>query len=275
MRRGTSRYGDVHGGSMRPLDVKNSLSPYPIQTITLDRVEEWEFTCDHPQVMELSRVFREKAQLGASFDQVLESIRRDPKAGSLIVGAAWLEFTELVPWALCTLAGRVDNNLARHFVIQTAFEELGSRNRNAIHSDLFAQCIDQVGAGLSSTREWIATHPVRALETLKQSVAQASCTTEVMGLCLGLELPANENIQTLVEGIGTSESLRDRLLKTSFFRIHRVVEDEHIRLSISNYLHFCRTQKARDQFTRSFDQGIRFWREYWGEVSQRIIRGSA
>jgi hypothetical protein len=55
------------------------------------------------------------------------------------------------------------------------------------------------------------------------------------------------------------------LMSSPFFRIHRVVENEHIRLSIAKYLHFCRTVHEKNRFIGSFDIGVQFWRAFWGE----------
>lgn len=161
--------------------------------------------------------------------------------------------------------------MARHFVIQTAFEELGGRNRNAIHSRLYASSLDAGAHGESAVLAYIKRHSsTRSLLELRKYVESISGTSEVMGLCLGLELPANENISAILNAVGHSEEIRGKLLKTPFFRIHRVVEDEHIRLSVANFLHFCRSESEALKFMRAFDLGIVFWRDFWGEAGFAI-----
>lgn len=240
------------------------------QSLAFDSIEELEFTQDHPEVIDVAETFRQRGDFGQAFRTVQENCHKHPEKGALVVGAAWLQFTETVPWLLCSLASNADDNLARHFLIQTAFEELGSRSRGAIHSHLFAKSLDLSSSGQARTRQYLEeSGGFRALSVLEKA-AQLKGNAQVMGVCLGLELPANENIQTLLVGLGHKSDLLEQLSKSPFFRIHTVVEDEHIRLSVANFLHFCRSENEKLRFKEGFDLGIRFWKEFWGEVVLRL-----
>lgn len=243
------------------------------QLITLDKIEESHFTEDHPEVIKWTQRFRELAKVGSIFHSVETALRDRPTRAQLCIGAGWYEFTNSVPWMLCFLASKSEGNLARHFLIQTAFEELGGRNRNAIHSDLYMSALQRIGMDEGTVKEYIEVNvPLFALEKLKKSTHAVKGNPEIMGLCLGLELPANENISTILAGLGTNEELQATLLKTPFFKIHRLVEDEHIRLSVSNFLQFCQGDQEKDKFLKGFEGGITFWKEFWSEVTSRIVR---
>lgn len=63
-----------------------------------------------------------------------------------IVSSGWYEFSKLMPWILCCAATKVSTNLARHFIIQSAFEELGMRDQKQIHADMFWRAAHSIGA---------------------------------------------------------------------------------------------------------------------------------
>jgi|GEM_PF-3035038 len=73
-----------------------------IRVVKLDRIEEEEFTEDHPKVIEFTHFFRNRANVEPIFGELSHACRRDPELASLVVGSWWMQFTEMVPWVLCS-----------------------------------------------------------------------------------------------------------------------------------------------------------------------------
>jgi pyrroloquinoline quinone (PQQ) biosynthesis protein C len=109
-----------------------------------------------------------------------------------------------------------------------------------------------------------------ALDDLWRSLVSFKSDSEVLGILLGLEIPAEENIEMIFTSLGYSESVSAVLAKTKFFALHRAIEIEHVRLTVSNFLRFCSTEEQRAQFVAGFDTGLEFWKRYWNAVSDGI-----
>ena len=84
----------------------------------------------------------------------------------------------------------------------------------------------------------------------------------ILGLCFGLEIIANENIEYLFQKLGAQSKLN----LTSFFMIHRVNEQAHIEMNYKNYKLFCHTPKEIQSFHFGFYYGLSFWQKFWDQA---------
>ncbi len=74
----------------------------------------------------------------------------------------------------------------------------------------------------------------------------------------------------IFSSLGFSEDVKSKLAKTKFFVLHRQIELEHVRLTISNFLRFCETESLRNQFVIGFESGLKFWKHYWSGVAELV-----
>lgn len=184
------------------------------------------------------------------------------------VGVLWHEFSSFMPWFLCQAAAMVSSNEKRHYVIQTAFEELGMRDSKEIHPDMFWEAARSVGVN-ESTRESIgkSKEAIAVLEFLKNTLLQYKSDEEVLGILLGLEIPAVENIETVFRSLAHNGEAIRKLEEHKFFRLHRQIEIEHVRLTVSNFLRFCPNEDQQQRFVAGFFDGLNFWSKFWSTAA--------
>jgi hypothetical protein len=72
--------------------------------------------------------------------------------------------------------------------------------------------------------------------------------------------------------MASTKAFENTLGETKFFAIHRIIESEHIRLSVSNWLRFCKTPQEKTEFMEGTHIGLMFWKQYWSCVSDAIDR---
>ena len=152
------------------------------------------------------------------------------------------------------------------------------RDVNEIHPEMFWQSAELVGITLEDRERIGKCSNIReVLSFLKASLLESESDTEVMGLLLGLEMPAVENIETVFSSLEYKDDLVKDLACHVFFRLHRVIENEHVRLTVSNFLRFCNHSRQKQEFIRGFDKGIEFWSKFWSEAIQEakaeLLRG--
>jgi hypothetical protein len=166
----------------------------------------------------------------------------------------------------------VSTNEKRHYVIQTAFEELGMRRADKIHPELFWSTVELSGATKDDLMRITSNGRVgSALQTLKKGLLSYKSDASVLGILLGLEIPAVENIETIYNALAYSNDLKNQLDSSEFFILHRQIEIEHVRLTVSNFLRFCPDENSRKIFIDGFDDGIEFWSRFWTDVSLAIL----
>ena len=152
------------------------------------------YKIDHPKVIKWTSYFKEKADIDDIFHNFNQS-NLDSVDHAKIVGRFWYEFSKLAPKVLCICAGKVNCNLIRHYIIQTAFEELGERNHKAIHPELFKDSLRRIDA------LGITNGPIASLRTLELDTLDLFSESEILGFLLGMELPAEENIESVFSGL--------------------------------------------------------------------------
>jgi hypothetical protein len=230
-----------------------------------DPLVEKTFTSDHAELVQWTNFFGERLNQRGIFRYFLGSGFQPSFAAATVVGPQWLRFSSSMPRLLCQAAVKVSTNECRHYVIQTAFEELGMRREDEIHCNLFRDCVR--AAGVMET-ESDRVDPV--LDRLYDNLRRSRSQSFILGLLLGLEMPATENIETVFRSLAHNADVANRMAGTLFFRLHRLIEAEHVRLTISNFLRFCQTDAHKRQFIRGFDAGISFWSDFWRQAEELI-----
>jgi hypothetical protein len=168
-------------------------------------------------------------------------------------------------------ASKVRTNEIRHYIVQVAFEELGLRNVDQLHSKIFDDCLTMVGCTKEDQEAFHSNfNNVVPLNLLWDELQQTNSTEKILGIGLGLEIPALENIETLFNSLAHDSECKEKLQKSLFFRIHRINEEEHIRLNVANFLRFCPLEQQKSDFIEGFNLAINFWKIFWGNADQLI-----
>lgn len=253
---------------------QNVLLPFEndldLPSILNDRVLDRKFTLDHPEVLEWTKFFYKRANVEKIFKEITENPLFSSEISAHVVGKMWHSFSEFMPKYLCSSAAKVNSNEIRHYIAQVAFEELGSRNIDHLHSKLFYNCLEMANVPDGISEIFNAEVP---LEFLWQELQKTESTEKILGISLGLEMPAVENIETIFNSLAHNSDVSEKLSKSLFFRIHRVNEEEHIRLNVANFLRFCPSEDQKVNFISGFDVAIKFWNNFWsnanGEIKQQ------
>lgn len=190
---------------------------------------------------------------------------------ALVVGTQWYYFSSFMPWFLCQAAAKVSDNEKRHYVIQTAFEELGMHNVSEIHAEMFMDCLSYVGIDKTKRDALnISVQLSKSLTLLSESLLATNSDDVIFGMLLGLEIPAKENIETIYQSLCYQKNFESILANHKFFQLHRKIEIEHVQLTVSNFLRFCKNNKQKNDFHKGFDVGVQFWHMFWEGISAQI-----
>ncbi len=240
-----------------------------------DRVSEKTYSLEHPDVIKWTKFFYQRAEIPQMFRGIWQLNKKKNKFNALVVGAFWQHFSNWVPLFLGMAMVRASNNIKRHYLVQIVFEELGGRNTDEIHPFLFESSIKSVGIDHQRVEEFHKDASFKLSEVLAKHLANmenAKDDFEIFGLNLGLEINAEENISTLLDSLWIASDSKKKLEESLFFQIHNVVEEEHIRLNVANFLRFCETEDAKSSFLAGFDKSVEFWKSFWDGVCTEIKR---
>lgn len=233
-------------------------------------IPEQTYDYNNPEVIYWTRQFREFGQKRDVFVNINATIQyRRSREAAEAMARVWYDFSRHVPKFIARAVSQTDDPERQHHLIQIAYDELGGRNKKLIHSDLFVEALARAGVGFTPGPHLSPIRPV--LEMLDESLVGAGSEEAIIGLLLSFEILAPENIETLFECLCFDESARAALTASPFFKIHRQDETEHIRHSVANFLRFCTTEEDRENFLRSFDDGLSFWVRFWDQSSRLII----
>ena len=231
-------------------------------------VKEGVYTIDNPEIVEWTNFFHQRSDIDNIFGKFARATKDIKLLKAIAVTSQWYRFSSFMPWFLARAASMVSDNEKRHYVIQTAYEELGMRDVEEIHPEMFREAAVQAGVKDENINQFMNYEPItKELGWLANQLFLCKRDSEVMGMLLGLECPADENIDTIFNAIAYNEEAKFQANEAKFFKLHRAIETEHVRLTVSNYLRFCPDQGQKDEFIRGFDSGINFWRGFWGEIS--------
>lgn len=233
-----------------------------------DRVFEKVYESESPEVISWTDSFYQRANINGIFQETWNRLKNQSKSNAEIVGTFWHHFSALAPQVMSMAAYKVSNNLMRHYIVQVIFEELGSRSHRMVHSDLFLDCLTGVGTTDSRRKELVRKYlPYVSFDYLQKIMSNAQTDSQVLGILLGLEIDAEENIKTIYDALSFDSQSTDIVEKSSFFRIHKIVESEHIRLNVANFLRFCPSDREKAEFVQGFDEAVLFWKMYWSGIA--------
>lgn len=236
-----------------------------------DRVFDEIYDKDSDEVIEWTAFFSKRANIPEIFKDIENRIAHKKYIHAEVVGTFWHHFSALAPKVMSIASARVENNLMRHYIVQVIFEELGTRNHRFIHPDLFLDVIDKLGITQERRKELVSKYLTKlGFSNLCSLMWEAKNSSEILGILLGLEIDANENIQTIFNSLSYNTEAENYLELTPFFKIHRIAEDEHIRLDVANFLRFCKTEEDKDDFILGFDKAVFFWKNYWKAIVEII-----
>jgi len=232
-------------------------------------IPEMEYDYDHPDVIFWTTHFLTEARkrnVFANIKATLESRRSLVSAETM--ATAWYDFTRYVPTFITKAVAQTDDPERQHHLIQIAYDELGGRDKEFIHSKLFLNAIAEIGVKIVPHQSGSSIKEI--LRVLDRTLTSTRSQGGIVGLLLSFEIIAEENIETLFLGLCHSNECGGVLSDSPFFRIHRADETEHIRHSVANFLRFCTTEAQREEFKCSFDEGIDFWHRFWDQCARLI-----
>ncbi|NML18024.1 iron-containing redox enzyme family protein [Azohydromonas caseinilytica] len=232
-------------------------------------IPETEYDYDHPEVIYWTRHFMDEARKRNVFANIkaTQSLRRSLVAAETMA-TAWYDFTRFVPTFITKAVTLTDDPERQHHLIQIAYDELGGRDKDFIHSKLFLEAIQLIGVRVVPGSSTSSIKEI--LKVLDRALMATKSQWGIVGLLLSFEIIAEENIETLFNGLCHEDGCVAPLSETPFFMIHRADETEHIRHSVANFLRFCKTDAQREEFKQSFDEGIDFWHRFWDQCSRLI-----
>jgi hypothetical protein len=172
------------------------------------------------------------------------------------VASMWYQFSIFIPRFLAKLALATDSKIIFSRIISICNEEMGEGNIEKIHSDEFKSACENVGVKVDLDLK------VEALEVLNSLKVNQLENSKILGIHLGLEVIANENINQLLEILGSE----NRIDSSEFFKTHISNEDEHIRKCSENY-YLCKTDQEKADFMSGFYLSLKFWKIFWEEAS--------
>ncbi|MFC4160303.1 iron-containing redox enzyme family protein [Chitinimonas lacunae] len=232
-------------------------------------IPEMEYDYDHPKVVFWTKHFMDEAQKRNVFTNIHATVAaRRSQIAAETMATAWYDFTRFVPVFLTKAVALTDDPERQHHLIQIAYDELGGRDKAFIHSNLFLEAIEEIDIGLVAGSTGSSIKEI--LRVLDRTLVSTQSQYGIVGLLMSFEIIAEENIETLFDGLCYAEGCAEKLSATPFFKIHRADETEHIRHSVANFLRFCQTDTQREEFKRSFDEGIDFWHRFWDQCARLI-----
>jgi len=225
---------------------------------------------DHPEVISLTDKFLTQANGQNVFSNIKATIAHNKtEETAQLIAAMWHEFTRFVPTFLSKAVVLTKDPEWQHYFIQIAYDELGGKNKDHVHSKLFLEALDSAFINIDADQSKQQLRHV--LNSLDLALTNTKSQYGIIGLLLSFEIIAEENIETLFEGLCYREELRETLSDSKFFKIHRQDETEHIRHSIANYLRFCKTDAQKAEFQEAFDSGIAFWLRFWDQMARVVL----
>lgn len=190
---------------------------------------------------------------------------------ALVVGSYWSEFSRIVPNLLIQAAAKLKDINKQLYFVRIAHEELGGGNLDEVHADLFNTSLRLAGVS-DQQRDFFVHAKVKrqSLDIIERAIVSAKSDSEIIGIGLGLEAPAFENIEILFSSLLPACKGNASLEQQPFFKIHRVVETEHIRLNIENFLRYCHSATERQEFLNGFYSALQFWKIFWDDAAKSL-----
>ncbi len=169
-----------------------------------------------------------------------------------VIGSHWYAFSKFMPEFLLEMSHKTSCMFTKTKLISICNEELGDGDIKSNHAELFYKALKE--NEISLNRE---AYP-DSLNFLREQITSEKSKFFLLGLHLGLEIIANENIEALADGLGKKRELQESL----FFKIHMVNEDIHIQKCLDNFK-LAKSSVEKELFLQGFDTGLKFWSLFW------------
>jgi hypothetical protein len=232
-------------------------------------IPENKYAHGHPEVIFWTDHFLREAHKRNVFVNIRATLKsKRSLAAAETMANAWYDFTRYVPRFLSKAVAQTEDPERQHHLIQIAYDELGGHDKTLIHSKLFLEAIDKIDVKIVPCRSSSSIKEI--LRVLDNTLAGTQSQYGIVGLLMSFEIIAEENIETLFDGLCYDDHCKETLSASAFFKIHRADETEHIRHSVANFLRFCVTDTQREEFKRSFDEGIDYWHRFWDQCARMI-----
>lgn len=234
------------------------------QTLMRERVHE--LRSEDLTVKDWTEHFLARSRREVIFKNI-DPQRRRSRRIAVAMGANWFRFSSWLPGFLSLSTAKLSDNLIRHYLIQIAFEELGGRKNDEIHCRLLEEVLAEIGISRSEMDQVNCEVQEQLCDRFYGALVMANTDAEILGLNLGMEIIAEENIETLFSILAYSNEAADSLERSLYFKEHRAIEENHLRISVSNFLRFCDTDRDKARFINSFDSSIELWVSFWDGVN--------
>ena len=176
-----------------------------------------------------------------------------------------------MPFFFGIASQKITSENERKHIRDIAFEEMGEGYYEKRHSKTFLDATSMSNQNSINWKKVILEQdtPVeQLLLSLEQSAREAKDQEYIWGLCLGMEIPANENIEVLFQTVRYDID-EEQLKATEFFKIHRQNEDKHIERNLKSFMSILNS-KQLNTFIDGFDHAILFWRDFWKMAAIQI-----
>lgn len=222
---------------------------------------------NQPDFANARKKFTEMARIDEIF-LPFEKVKSDHKS-LLQAGIPWLFFSQKIPEVLRLVADYSTDEEFSKNIAHICEDELGFGNPKANHAKLFKDCLIVQGLSDEAIVKSLETNKNRKVLNLIEDVKTKNNEWFNLGLILGLEIVAYENINTVLSLISLEDKLR--LFNMPYFKIHFVAEDEHINLNIQNYLGLSSSKEKRLLYLEGFNSGIEFWVDFWKPIQRNLL----
>lgn len=218
----------------------------------------------------LNQIFAKKAYTSSIFPNIDKAISLEPEAAHFIVGYRWLQFSEKMPDLLSLMIQNTKQNIDRCRFVTILFEELGCGKAQSVHSSLYKDALKS--AGITENRLSVADPSLKLNETAPiENEIRKGQDEIILGISMGLELIAQENIAVLAKAYSVS-GRNDLILNSDlFFQIHFQNEIEHIESNLINYEDL-ETNDQKTKFKIGVNISLDFWQRFWDNTANSIIQ---
>lgn len=180
------------------------------------------------------------------------------------VGNSWITFSKFIPDFFSQIVEEIENVTIKERINHIIAEELGNDNQDlSSHSELYRQSLATIGI-IVDQKELKSIQFLQEQFILKEHKDRESFA---VGVCFGLEIIAEQNIDYLLKYSCVSSEDINSLRKTLFFKIHLVNEIEHINKCFENYHLVARDTNSHRSFHEGCNLSLEFWKFFWDEAT--------
>jgi len=228
------------------------------------------------RVAEQTQFFHSLAQADELFGAFRRSVPERSLANSKIVGALWFHLSEAIVDILCIALARLNNPKIRHFVVQTAYEELGEDSPDKLHTKLLLNMLQRAGVNEQDILRWSGHEGVnREIDKLKKDLWDSPSDVEICGILLGMEIIAYQNVDNVLDYLSSSEDVGAAVRATEWAKLHHQLEEGHSRRAVTGGVEHVPDLTSQRRCVAAFMRTIRFWRQFWAEIADATCRPPA